>query len=208
MRHHFNISLIGIEIFCLCLFRHTTLVTSFFLASRKVEPIIISIRQNKLSRLETYNPCKSLTTRRQAYYDYSSTTCVKQSKHNIDYQNDDLQFGRGDMHLSAILDERDVVVYQTGTWEVDGVQVGDGNPAKFEYCVIETMQVVWTHNCEHGYIRGLAVDVNNERSEVKVISPLVFIEFGPEQLVARLPVSWISEEEATLLVNIPDHLLV
>ena len=44
---------------------------------------------------------------------------------SIDFQSDDTHFGRGEMHLSAVLDEGDAVVYQTGTWFVDGVSVGD-----------------------------------------------------------------------------------
>lgn len=128
------------------------------------------------------------------------------SKHDIDYQSDSSKYDRGDMHLSADLDERDVVVYQTGTWEVDGVEVGDGNPATFQFCAVETMQIVWTHNCEHGFIRGLAVDVDAENSKVTVLYPLQFVDFGPEQLVARLPISWMNDKEATLLVNLPSDL--
>ena len=48
----------------------------------------------------------------------------------IDYQASDA-YGRGNMHLSAALNIGDFVVYQTGSWEVDGVLVGDGSPAKF-----------------------------------------------------------------------------
>lgn len=122
------------------------------------------------------------------------------------------------MHLSALLQERDVVVYQTGTWEVDGVEVGDGNPPSYAYCVVETLQIVWTHNCEHGFISGLAVtigeDDDNEndeqssvcREKVRVVSPLEFVDFGPEQLVARIPVNWINDNEAELLVKMPKEL--
>eukprot|EP00553_Chaetoceros_curvisetus_P006094 CAMPEP_0204623800 /NCGR_PEP_ID=MMETSP0717-20131115/9559_1 /ASSEMBLY_ACC=CAM_ASM_000666 /TAXON_ID=230516 /ORGANISM="Chaetoceros curvisetus" /LENGTH=103 /DNA_ID=CAMNT_0051638997 /DNA_START=366 /DNA_END=674 /DNA_ORIENTATION=- len=102
-------------------------------------------------------------------------------------------YGRGEMHLSAMLEEKDIVVYQTGTWEVDGAEVGDGTPSKFEYCAVETMQIVWTHNCEHGFVSGLAVTINIDemRGDVSVKNdPLEFVAFGPEQLVARLPVEW------------------
>lgn len=129
--------------------------------------------------------------------------------HRIDYQSDTSNFGRGEMHLSAALNEGDVVVYQTGTWEVDGVEVGNGNPALLEYCIVETMQVVWTHNCEHGFIRGMAVTIENHTQVnqiVQLISPLEFVDFGPEQLIARIPIEWLDEEEGKLLVPLPDIL--
>ena len=65
---------------------------------------------------------------------------------------------------------------------------------------------MWTHNCEHGFIRGISATIDIERSIVDVISPLEFIDFGPEQLVARLPVAWINDGEATLLSDIPSSL--
>ena len=65
---------------------------------------------------------------------------------SIDLQSDTAQFGRGEMHLSALLEDGDVVVYQTGTWYVDGVEVGTGEPASFAYAVVDNVQVVWTHN--------------------------------------------------------------
>ena len=34
----------------------------------------------------------------------------KALEHDIDYQSDSSKFGRGEMHLSAVLDERDIVV--------------------------------------------------------------------------------------------------
>jgi hypothetical protein len=117
----------------------------------------------------------------------------------IDFQSDDSQFGRGERHLSAILEEGDVVVYQTGSWQVDGVEVGDGSPPVFELARIETIQLVWTHNCEHGVLRGVQVErlqllLEEEEDNVHVgfqeSEPLHPVEFGPEQLVARIPVTW------------------
>jgi len=110
------------------------------------------------------------------------------------------------MHLSAMLNERDVVIYQTGTWELDGVQLGNGGPATFQYCVVDTLQVVWTHNCEHGFIRGMAVSIDSEKDRVHLKYPLEFIDFGPEQLQARLPVQWIDNDEAQLLIPLPKTL--
>ena len=136
----------------------------------------------------------------------SNENAPLESSYSIDYQSDVSSYGRGEMHLSAVLNEKDVAVYQTGTWEVDGVEVGDGNPASLEYCVIETLQVVWTHNCEHGVIRGIAVTIDPESREVELTPDLEFVDFGPEQLVARLPVEWIDDDRAKLLVDLPNEL--
>jgi len=107
----------------------------------------------------------------------------------LDLQSDTSQFGRGDQHLSAVLEEGDVVVYQTGSWTVDGVVVGDADPS-WEYCQMETIQVVWTHNCEHGVLRGAALDFQPDIQEFQEQEPFEQVEFGPEQLVARIPVDW------------------
>jgi len=101
--------------------------------------------------------------------------------------------------------EGDTVVYRTGSWYVDGVLVGEEDAvAEYKLCRVDTIQVVWTHNCEHGVLRGLAVDIKNdadgeeEKSPVPATSktkqkttlslrtPLEDIEFGPEQLIARI----------------------
>jgi hypothetical protein len=109
----------------------------------------------------------------------------------IEFQSDDSQFGRGEFHLSALIEEGDVVVYQTGSWLVDGVVVGDGSPPAFSFAKIDNVQLVWTHNCEHGVLRGVKIAVfEDDETIVRVLEPLIHVEFGPEQLVARLPVSW------------------
>jgi len=113
---------------------------------------------------------------------------------SIDFQADESQYGRGEFHLSADLNEGDVVVYQTGTWFVDGVQVGDGSAADWKLARVETMQVVWTHNCEHGVLRGMAVELMEDGKTIQYSDDdgggEAMVEFGPEQLVARLPVVW------------------
>lgn len=115
----------------------------------------------------------------------------------IDFQADSSRFGRGEMHLSALLQEGDVVSYQTGSWFVDGVQVGDEDHPSLAFCQIETIQVVWTHNCEHGVLRGMELVLGDEDGDDKSKSSKTqlkatgnVIEFGPEQLVARFPVIW------------------
>ena len=62
-------------------------------------------------------------------------------------------FGRGLEHLSADLVEGDVTLFQTGSWAVDGVTVGTGEP-RLEAAVLSSIQLVWTHNCEHGVLYG------------------------------------------------------
>lgn len=122
----------------------------------------------------------------------------------IEFQSDDSQFGRGEFHLSASLKEDDVVVYQTGSWLVDGVAVGDGSPPAFGFAKIENLQVVWTHNCEHGVLRGVQVAIcEHDETIVRIEEPLVDVEFGPEQLVARLPVSWKMESSNEGVSKVP-----
>lgn len=115
---------------------------------------------------------------------------------------------------------------------MDGVTVGDDpdEPPTMRYCKVDTLQIVWTHNCEHGFIRGISVDIgggvgtigsgsanrevgsNNVCHEVScrttLDDDLEFVEFGPEQLVARLPVEWSDEEceHGYLAVPLPDEL--
>lgn len=133
------------------------------------------------------------------------SSAKNEEEYSIDYQADINTYGRGEMHLSAALQEGDVVVYQIGTWEVDGVEVGDGNPSSYEYCVVDTMQLVWTHNCEHGFISGIAISILPDE-RVVIHQPLEFVDFGPEQLIARLPVSWTNEFEGQLRVTLADKL--
>jgi hypothetical protein len=123
----------------------------------------------------------------------------------IEFQS---EHGRGDHHLSALLEEGDVVVYQTGTWLVDGVEVGDGTDPQFHLCRLDALQIVWTHNCEHGVLRGLQVVLVEEQqppstttaattnpTKLTTGTTLIDVEFGPEQLVARLPVIWNEDDD-------------
>jgi hypothetical protein len=116
---------------------------------------------------------------------------------SIDFQKD---HGRGQDHLSAFLEEGDVVVYQTGIWTVDGVQVGDGEVATWAWAKMDSLQVVWSHNCEHGVLRGIVLKKvkskqNDLALELRQVEPMEIVEFGPEQLVARVPVQWQNEEQ-------------
>jgi hypothetical protein len=127
------------------------------------------------------------------------------SNSQIEYQSD---CGRGEQHLSASLVEGSMVVFQEGTWLVDGVEVGDGTEPQFRYALIETMQLVWSHNCEHGVLRGLEVDINSADSMLaKLVEPMAELEFGPEQLIAQIPVEWDeSTDSGQLLVSVRDDM--
>ena len=89
--------------------------------------------------------------------------------------------GRGADHPSAFLEDGDLVAYQTGAWDVDGVAVGDGEP-EIALAFVTLVQLVFTHNCEHGWIHGVAA-----RCEAGVATATDDeLQFGPEQLRARL----------------------
>lgn len=102
----------------------------------------------------------------------------------IDWQRD----GRGEAHLSALIETGDVLVYQVGTWLVDAVPVGDGTPARYRLARADNVQVIWTHNCEHGVLRGHELREIETAFETRLDAEgwPVDVEFGPEQLVARL----------------------
>jgi hypothetical protein len=166
---------------------------------------------------------------------------------NIEYQADIHNYGRGEQHLSACLQQGDVIVYQAGQWWVDGVLVGDDNfdslsppphssssasttsSPTYHYAVVETIQVVWTHNCEHGVIGAWpltlvrnkhndddddAAGIGDETTSTgttftqrfEITDYKEMVQFGPEQLVAKLPCRW--EEEGAGTVECPSLELV
>ena len=131
-------------------------------------------------------PSWSLTVSRQPQLLLHATAA-------IEFQ-DSPDYGRGQDHLSAFVQEGDVVVYQTGTWYVDGVEVGDGGETRFEMAQLSNLQVVWTHNCEHGVLRGFQVLPISD-TKLQLTTPLVDVEFGPEQLIAKVPVEWNNDNE-------------
>ena len=145
-------------------------------------------------------------------------------RHKIDYQKD---YGRGIDHLTADLQAGDVVVYQTGTWYVDGVAVGTGEAAAWEYCLLDEddcLQIVWSHNCEHGVVRGWPcvllppddeTDPDNKSSTVEGDNATCLlrflknndemVEFGPEQVVARIPSNMIIKLEDNEEEDLPTY---
>jgi hypothetical protein len=131
-----------------------------------------------------------------------SSVCLKSSSSPlIDYQSDSPRYGRGDFHLSAYIDEGDVVVYQTGSWLVDGVSVGHAEP-ELQFARIDNVQLVWTHNCEIGVIRAWELEYQEE--EGLFYNREQAVEFGPEQLLARIPVEWTSNDECRSLASLDE----
>ena len=112
--------------------------------------------------------------------------------------------GRGQDHLSARLLEGDVAVYQTGTWMVDWVAVGPGAPPRLLLARVDCLQINWTIDCEHGRIIGTAIS-SLEGNQLRVAEEEEYagVEFGPEQLVARIPADWADDQSGTLLAPLP-----
>ena len=81
--------------------------------------------------------------------------------------------------------------------------LGDGSDSMVRYMQVDTIQLVWTHDCEHGVINGFDLvvaanddddDVSSEESGVIVgkgsyfvINEDEYIQVGPEQVLARIP---------------------
>ena len=143
----------------------------------------------------------------------ASSSSSSSSSTKIDYQSH--RGGRGMEHLTAELQPGDVVVFQTGTWYVDGVAVGDGQAPAWEYCLVDTIQIVWSHNCEHGVVRGFALTTTTTTNDtkahdgttlLKVADYDTMIDFGPEQLVARIPVKQESDDTFRAPMELSDAL--
>ena len=96
-------------------------------------------------------------------------------------------FGRGNAHLSWNVEDGDIVVYQVGTWLVDNVEVGDGSAARMRFARVDNVQINFTHNCEHGVIRGTAMRLGEDGTSLN-LDEEDEIQFGPEQVCAAPPV--------------------
>ena len=115
--------------------------------------------------------------------------------------------GRGLQHLSARLLEGDIVVYQVGTWHVDYTPVGSGAPPRLLLARVDVLQLNWAGSHEHGRIIGTALSsVDGDRVHVNEDEPYGAVEFGPEQLVARMPASWTSDLDGALSDPLPPSL--
>jgi hypothetical protein len=121
----------------------------------------------------------------------------------IDRQSDG-KYGRGISHISADLNEGDIIAYQDGTWYVDGTEVGDGSAPRIRYLIVDTIQLVWTHDCEHGVINGFDLLIQNGDDSSKSSTGAVeigsnfiaeddYVQVGPEQILARIPAVSMNE---------------
>ena len=82
---------------------------------------------------------------------------------------------------------------------------GDGSDPIVRYMLVDTIQIVLTHDCEHGVINGFDITVTNGNDEpercggvVEVGNKFVigdaYIQCGPEQILAKLPTVKGAEE--------------
>lgn len=118
--------------------------------------------------------------------------------------------GRGLEHLSARIEEGDVCVYQVGTWHVDWSEVGSGDPPRLLLVRADVLQLNWAGDHEHGRIIATAItDTDSDDAEsISAVSiaenePFAGVEFGPEQLIARVPAEWVDEFTGRLLAPLP-----
>ena len=64
-----------------------------------------------------------------------------------------------------------------------------------KYMLVDAIQIVWTHNCEHGVINGFEAIVKDDGSvdEIRVGTTFEigsqYVQCGPEQVVAKIPTS-------------------
>ena len=123
---------------------------------------------------------------------------------SLELQDD---FGRGHAHLSWFLEDGDLAVYQVGTWLVDNVEVGDGTPARYRFCRVDCTQINFTTDCEHGLVRGTAAHIGNDGSTF-TLDEEDEIQFGPEQLVARVGASvWQDDEWTEVSYALPPEMV-
>lgn len=87
---------------------------------------------------------------------------------------------------------------------------GDGSDATIRYMLVDTIQIVWTHNCEHGVINGFDVTVVNDQNEPSLVDgsgAIVevgsifnigneYVQCGPEQVLAKIPALKHDEKDA------------
>jgi len=103
------------------------------------------------------------------------------------------------------------VVYQRGTWYVDGVAVGPGDDPYWSYALVDGLQVVWTHNCEHGVVQGWHLDLvrddgdedsdNSGGMVLRRSEAEEEVEFGPEQIIGRIKgIQW---DESNMVATTP-----
>jgi len=141
---------------------------------------------------------------RRSTYLGNPRAAVRADSTGIELQKD---CGRGLDHLSARVQEGDVCVYQVGTWHVDWSEVGSGQPPRLLLVRVDVLQLNWVGGHEHGRLIATAINaVDGERVRVNENEEYAAVEFGPEQLIARVPAAWDDDYTGTLLATLPSTL--
>ena len=142
-------------------------IDSFIISSTKKDKLMLPSSNSIIHKTSSSSSSSSSVLRLGLSEEHDNTDTDEIGKGIIDYQSNTNQFGRGEQHLSAVLYEGDTVIYRTGNWYVDGVLVGDEDAEiVYKICRIETIQIVWTHNCEHGVLRGLDITTTSTSSSI------------------------------------------
>ena len=96
----------------------------------------------------------------------------------------------------------------------DRVVSGDGSESRVRYMQVDTIQLVWTHDCEHGVINGFDVTVEDEngmplpadsgveRGSIFAVAE-EYLQIGPEQVLARIPT--VAGEKGTEISSADFH---
>jgi hypothetical protein len=86
--------------------------------------------------------------------------------------------------------------------------------------LVDTIQIVWTHNCEHGVLNGFDIAIRNGEHEPVVLDQLgsvevggvfeirnEYVQCGPEQVLAKIPTSFDTDREVhvSLARFLPDE---
>ena len=96
----------------------------------------------------------------------------------------------------------------------DRLVTGDGSESSVRYMQVDAIQLVWSHNCEHGVINGFDVAAEDENGERLPADSGVergsifavteeYIQIGPEQVLARIPT--VAGEKGTEISSADFH---
>lgn len=88
--------------------------------------------------------------------------------------------------------------------------IGDGTDPVVRYMQVDAIQLVWTHNCEHGVVNGFDAMVSSddgaevvsigetgavvERGSCFVIGD-DYVQVGPDQVLARIPTTSLEQKQ-------------
>ena len=134
----------------------------------------------------------------------------------------------GDPHSISPSDTKNRVLVGDDNFDSHSSSTSTTTSPTYHYAVVETIQIVWTLNCEHGVIGAWPLSlVRNDHDDnsgdststrmATTTSPSIMqrfeianydmVQFGPEQLVAKLPCR-LEEGNGTVHVECPPLQLV